>query len=271
MLTRAAADAFARQWIRAWNSRDIEQILQHYTDDVVVSSPLIKAIAGEPSGTLRGKHAVRDYWSRALSANPDLHFVLQHVGVGINSVILKYRSVIDLLATEFMELTPDRKISRVAAHYNQPDLETAQREHAEHSAWLWVSHVTPILNVSDFAESMAWFEKLGFRRSWEWGTPPTFGAVGSGEMEIFLCLNGQGGRGRSALPRTGGPDGSDDQEKGVWMSLWVEDVDAVHARCVERGLEVTMPPTTEPWGVREMHVRHPDGHVLRISKGLSCE
>lgn len=22
------------------------------------------------------------------------------------------------------------------------------------------------------------------------------------------------------------------------------------------------------WGVREMHVRHPDGHVFRISKGL---
>jgi hypothetical protein len=29
-----------------------------------------------------------------------------------------------------------------------------------------------------------------------------------------------------------------------------------------------MPPTDEPWGVREMHVRHPDGHVFRISKGL---
>ena len=26
-----------------------------------------------------------------------------------------------------------------------------------------------------------------------------------------------------------------------------------------------MPPTDEPWGVREMHVRHPDGHVFRIS------
>ena len=28
-----------------------------------------------------------------------------------------------------------------------------------------------------------------------------------------------------------------------------------------------MPPTNEPWGVREMHVRHPDGHVFRISQG----
>ena len=25
----------------------------------------------------------------------------------------------------------------------------------------------------------------------------------------------------------------------------------------------TWPPTDEPWGVRELHVRHPDGHVFR--------
>jgi uncharacterized glyoxalase superfamily protein PhnB len=45
------------------------------------------------------------------------------------------------------------------------------------------------------------------------------------------------------------------------------DVDAVHQRCLAQGLEVTGPPTDEPWGVREMHVRYPDGHVFRISRG----
>ena len=53
----------------------------------------------------------------------------------------------------------------------------------------------------------------------------------------------------------------------MWMSVWVDDVDAVHAHCLAQGLEVTMPPKDEPWGVREMHVRHPDGHVFRISQG----
>ncbi|HWN39453.1 MAG TPA: hypothetical protein VNP02_13205 [Gammaproteobacteria bacterium] len=23
-----------------------------------------------------------------------------------------------------------------------------------------------------------------------------------------------------------------------------------------------------PWGAREMHVRHPDGHVFRVSQGI---
>ncbi len=35
--------------------------------------------------------------------------------------------------------------------------------------------VTPILNVSDIAASFAWFEKWGWRKCWDWGTPPTFG------------------------------------------------------------------------------------------------
>ncbi len=62
-------------------------------------------------------------------------------------------------------------------------------------------------------------------------------------------------------------DSGESADKGVWMSIWVDDVDAVHRHCLDQGLEVTMPPTNEPWGVREMHVRHPDGHVFRISQG----
>ena len=55
---------------------------------------------------------------------------------------------------------------------------------------------------------------------------------------------------------------------GAWLSIWVDDVDAVHARCLSAGIDVAMPPTDEPWGVREMHVRHPDGHVFRIGRGV---
>ena len=60
-------------------------------------------------------------------------------------------------------------------------------------------------------------------------------------------------------------------EKGVWMSIWVDDVDVIYERCIAKGLEVTWPPTDMPWNVREMHVRHPDGHVFRISKGIEEE
>jgi uncharacterized glyoxalase superfamily protein PhnB len=51
------------------------------------------------------------------------------------------------------------------------------------------------------------------------------------------------------------------------MSVWVDDVGAIHQHCIEQGIEVVWPPTDMPWGVRETHMRHPDSHVFRISRG----
>jgi len=88
-----------------------------------------------------------------------------------------------------------------------------------------------------------------------------------GDANIFLCHGGQGSRG-TIQPQFPGDDATD----GVWMSWWMDggtaDVDALYALAVERGLHVTMPPRDEPWGVREFHLRHPDGHMFRISAGL---
>ena len=126
--------------------------------------------------------------------------------------------------------------------------------------------LTPILNVSNIQETFAWFAKLGWEKDWDWGTPPTFGAVKSGPCVIFLCEGAQGGRGRSEFTTTAGP--GEDADKGVWMSVWVDDVDVIYQECLANGIEVTWPPTDEPWNVREMHIRHPDGHVFRISKGV---
>lgn len=129
--------------------------------------------------------------------------------------------------------------------------------------------LTPILNVSDMTASFAWFEKWGWKKAWDWGTPPTFGAVAWGEgPRIFLCRGAQGGRGRGSNTTTFQQDGDEQADKGVWMSVWVDDVDTMHEHCVAAGLEITFPPTDMPWNVREMHLRHPDGHVFRVSKGF---
>jgi catechol 2,3-dioxygenase-like lactoylglutathione lyase family enzyme len=136
---------------------------------------------------------------------------------------------------------------------------------------MYAKAVNPILNVSSFAESVAWFEKLGWSETWHYGEPPNFGAVGSGEVEIFLCQNCQGGKGRSPVKATFGPGGSNTGDKGVWLSLWVDDVDAIHEQCLAQGIEIAFPPTDMEWNVREMHVRHPDGHIFRIGSHLPEE
>ncbi len=45
------------------------------------------------------------------------------------------------------------------------------------------------------------------------------------------------------------------------VALWwqVRDVDAEYRRLAELGADVTRPPVTEPWGLREMWIKDPDG------------
>ena len=131
--------------------------------------------------------------------------------------------------------------------------------------------LTPILNVSNIQQSIDWFEMLGWKRNLEWGDPLSFGSVCSGACEIFLCLDGQGGRGKGDQAETFGDATYESLDKGVWMSIWVDDVDEVYRHCVDRDIEVTWKPTDMPWNVREMHIRHPDGHVFRVSCGIEDE
>lgn len=152
--------------------------------------------------------------------------------------------------------------------------------------------ITPILNVSDVPASLKWFEVLGWTRRFTYNDggmmgfgadapdrnergSAGFAAVGCGKVEVFLCRDAQGGRGRlmtpaeiasesDATPLGGGG-------AGVWMSWWVETpahVDAAHELALRSGVQVSWPPTDEPWGVRECRIVHPDGHVFRISSGL---
>ena len=149
-----------------------------------------------------------------------------------------------------------------------------------------VQSVTPILNVSSIEESFLWFEKLGWERGFSWNEagligdgisakganehgPAGFGSVRSGKATIFLCRGGQGSRG-TLMPKFPG----DDETDGVWMSWRMESpagVDRLYELALQNGMIVTYPPTDEPWGVREFHLRHPDGHMFRVSAGLGNE
>ena len=132
-----------------------------------------------------------------------------------------------------------------------------------------VRRLVPVLNVSNIEESFAWFESLGWKRAWDWGDPPDFGGVVNGHSEIFLCENGQGSRG-GPMPRHVG----DDDTGGVWMSWFLSsaaDVDATYKLALEKGVTVTMPPYDQPWGLRECHIRHPDGHTFRVGAGSEKE
>jgi catechol 2,3-dioxygenase-like lactoylglutathione lyase family enzyme len=48
------------------------------------------------------------------------------------------------------------------------------------------------------------------------------------------------------------------------ISIEVGDIDAIHAKAVQRGFEIAYPVTDEEWGVRRFFVVAPDGTVINI-------
>ena len=52
------------------------------------------------------------------------------------------------------------------------------------------------------------------------------------------------------------------------ISVEVADVDAVHAKAVERGYEITYPLRNEEWGVRRFMPRDPSGTVVNVLSHL---
>ncbi len=53
--------------------------------------------------------------------------------------------------------------------------------------------------------------------------------------------------------------------------LRTDDVDALHRQAIAAGADVTKAPVDEPWGMREMALRSPDGHRFMVGQELAQE
>ena len=85
-------NAFADDWVRAWNAHDVEAVLEHFHDDVVFSSPVASRLLPETGGVVRGKAALRHYWVTALGRVPGLHFEVIGVYQGESLLVINYRN-----------------------------------------------------------------------------------------------------------------------------------------------------------------------------------
>ena len=48
------------------------------------------------------------------------------------------------------------------------------------------------------------------------------------------------------------------------ISIGVDDVDAIHASAMQRGLEIAYPLRDEEWGVRRFMLREPSGTIVNV-------
>ena len=98
-------EGFAARWQAAWNAHDLDEILSHYSDDIVFRSR--KALALTGAGTILGKAALRAYWSAALAAQPDLHFTVTQVYIGHETIVIAYRNHRGVKAAETLTFGAD--------------------------------------------------------------------------------------------------------------------------------------------------------------------
>jgi ketosteroid isomerase-like protein len=112
-----ALAALGRQWVAAWNSRDLERVLTMYSEDAEMTSDRIPAFGFDASGTVRGKDSLRAYWSKALSLITNLHFTLIDTYVSPDSVVVFYQNERGHRICEYLRLDDAGKIKQGSANH----------------------------------------------------------------------------------------------------------------------------------------------------------
>ena len=76
-MNRFDANEFALNWIRAWNRKDVNAVLEHYTEDAKFVSPKATTFVGNP--IVEGKEALSRYWQLAAKKIEKIEFTLDHI------------------------------------------------------------------------------------------------------------------------------------------------------------------------------------------------
>ena len=119
---------------------------------------------------------------------------------------------------------------------------------------------SPVLLVHDVVKAHAYYtEQLGFSGARMFGDPPTFCIVRRDELELMLNQVGAGDSFR--------PNGDYDGRADAYF--WVSDADALHAEFQAAGAKIVCEPEDQPYGMRDLQVTDPDGHLLIFGHDIS--
>jgi catechol 2,3-dioxygenase-like lactoylglutathione lyase family enzyme len=126
-----------------------------------------------------------------------------------------------------------------------------------------VTRVVPILKVTDIRRAIDFYSTLGFIMDFSYSASP------DGPTYVGVSLDGN----QMHLSTFAG-----DGLAGQATYCYVEDVDALFEKFLERGLKtpgnpdspVEEGPVNQTWGMRELYVRDPDGNTLRFGSPMTA-
>jgi uncharacterized glyoxalase superfamily protein PhnB len=110
-----------------------------------------------------------------------------------------------------------------------------------------ITGAATVLTVRDIAASIGYFrDALGFAVAFEYGEPTFYAGLCRDEVELHLIAANQTKR----QPGHGA------------ITIFVEDVDALHAELVARNAKVVKPPQDYDYGMRDFDVVDLDGNQI---------
>jgi catechol 2,3-dioxygenase-like lactoylglutathione lyase family enzyme len=108
-----------------------------------------------------------------------------------------------------------------------------------------IHRAVPNIRSDHPAETRDFFvELLGFEVAMDLGWVVTLGSPTNPSAQVTIIGN--------------------DDPAAPGISVEVDDVDALHARALERGLDIAYPLRDEQWGVRRFMLREPSGTIVNV-------
>jgi hypothetical protein len=117
-MTDQEAHQLADAWVQAMGSQSADKLLALCTDEVAYTGLLVRKVTGEPTGTVRGKAAVRKFLQEMM---PEFGGAsIGRVGNGVSSVVIE--ATVSGFLSMYIVLIVDQagKVTHVLMHQQVP-------------------------------------------------------------------------------------------------------------------------------------------------------
>jgi hypothetical protein len=108
---------FAQGWLNAWNSHDIDEVLDCYADNFIMVSPVVNGITGDGLGLFYAKKDFKVLCLKIFEEIPELKFELIATEIGVRSLSIYYTSQKFKLTIDVFEIEARWKIFKSSITY----------------------------------------------------------------------------------------------------------------------------------------------------------
>lgn len=109
----------ADSWLDAWNSHDLDAIVDLYAEEIDFASPTVAELGGPKGGRLSGQEELRAHFARGLERTPGLAFIEEALLTGSDGYALVYRRQDGARVVESVELDNKGRAVRARAFYEK--------------------------------------------------------------------------------------------------------------------------------------------------------